>query len=265
MGLLKKYTPWEQEYRRVWQQEEKYLNQYAEKKSGALRVKLEEMAPEKLVETLHGAFVKAFALVFEKGTETILKAGGVEKKREEFLLHAYAAELRENKKHLRAFSRTAGKAGRGNVLLSGAAGIGMGAFGVMLPDVPLFTALLLKSVYETGECYGYCAEEEQLYALRLIEAALSEGEDLRKRNASLDRYAQTGTWQEGAAMKAQLEAAARKLSEAVLYAKVLQNIPLVGAVGGAGDAVVLRRVQRYAAIKYEKRFLIERKRERMKP
>ena len=41
MGLLKKYTPWEQEYRRVWQQEEKYLNQYAEKKSGALRVKLE--------------------------------------------------------------------------------------------------------------------------------------------------------------------------------------------------------------------------------
>ena len=97
MGLLKKYTPWEQEYRRVWQQEEKYLNQYAEKKSGALRVKLEEMAPEKLVETLHGAFVKAFSLVFEKGTETILKAGGVEKKREEFLLHAYAAELREKK------------------------------------------------------------------------------------------------------------------------------------------------------------------------
>ena len=267
MGLLKKCSPWEREYRRVWRQEESYLSRYAEKERGALRLKLEEMAPEKLVETLHAAFLKAFALVFEKGTEAILRAGGVEKKREAFLLHAYAADLREDKKHLRAFSRTAGKAGRGNVLLSGAAGIGMGALGVMLPDVPLFTALLLKSVYETGECYGYRAEDEPLYVLRLIEAALSEGGELRKRNESLDRYAQTGMWQEDTAAKAQMEATARKLSEAVLYAKVLQNIPLVGAVGGAGDAVVLSRVQRYAAIKYEKRFLIDRrlKQERMKP
>ena len=264
MGLLKKSSPWEKEYRRVWQQEEKFLAKYEEKEPGAIRMKLEEMAPDKLVETLHAAFMKAFALVFEKGTGAILKAGKVEERREAYQIRQYAADLRENRKNLRAFSKTAGRAGRGNVLLSGVAGVGMGAFGVMLPDVPLFTALLLKSIYETGESYGYQAEQEQLYALRLIEAALSHGEALREKSAALDAYAQRGEWQEGTDLKQQMEASARKLSEAVLYAKVIQNIPLVGAAGGAGDAVVLSRVQRYAAIKYEKRFLIRRKLEQGK-
>ena len=35
-------------------------------------------------------------------------------------MNAYAAELREDRKTLRVFSREAAKAGRGNVLLSGA-------------------------------------------------------------------------------------------------------------------------------------------------
>ena len=39
--------------------------------------------------------------------------------------------------------------------------------------------------------------------------------------------------------------------------KFLQGIPLAGAVGGAWDAVCLRRVQRYACIKYQRRFLLD--------
>ena len=37
---------------------------------------------------------------------------------------------------------------------------------------------------------------------------------------------------------------------------------LVGAVGGAWNAVIMDRARRYAAIKYEKRFLIRRRLER---
>ena len=44
-----------------------------------------------------------------------------------------------------------------------------------------------------------------------------------------------------------------------MYGKFLQNIPVAGAAGGAKDAVCLRRVQQYASIKYEKRFLIRRR------
>ena len=39
----------------------------------------------------------------------------------------------------------------------------------------------------------------------------------------------------------------------------IRFVPVVGAVGGAADAVCLGRVRRYAAIKYRKRFLIRRR------
>ena len=70
---------------------------------------------------------------------------------------------------------------------------------------------------------------------------------------------QTDRWPDQPELEACIRAAARKLSQAVVYGKFLQNIPVAGAAGGAKDAVCLRRVQQYAAIKYQKRFLIRRR------
>ena len=213
------------------------------------------------METLHAAFLKAFGLVFEKGTGVIAGAGRLEERQRTFQVNAYAADLREDRKALRAFSREAARAGRGNVLLSGAAGVGMGLFGVALPDIPLFTAMLLKAMYETAESFGFdhSSPSERMYILRLLEAALSDGEDLRRNNQALDVFARTGGWPEGSDLKCQMETTARRLSEALLCGKTVQNIPLVGAVGGAGDALIMDRARRYAAIKYEKRFLFRRR------
>lgn len=261
MGVLRKRSPWEREFQEIWRKEQWFLRHYAEKKETVLDRKISELVPEKLMETLHGAFEKAFGLVFEKGTGIIQKAGRQEVRREKFQVNEAAVEACEDRTNLKAFSKAAGKAGAGNLAVSGVAGVGMGLFGVALPDIPLFTAMLLKSVYETAESYGFpCeGEEEQLYALRVMEAALSYGEELREKSRMLDIYAQTGLWPEEADKAAQIKASARKLSEAVLYAKALQNVPVVGTVGGAGDAVCLSRVQKYAEIKYHKRFLIRRR------
>lgn len=261
MGILTKRTPWEREFREVWKQEQKFLRRYGTKRESPIGRAVEEIAPEKLMLTLHTAFEKAFALVFEKGTGIIRKVSRQETRRQEQQVRRYALDLREDRKNLRAFSKAADKAGRSNVLLSGAAGVGMGLFGVALPDVPLFTAMLLKSIYETAEAFGFpCeGEAERLYVLRVIEAALSDGEELAERGRELDLYAQTGQWSRSVTLAAQTKATARKLSEAVLYGKALQSVPVVGAAGGAGDAVCLGRVQRYAAIKYRKRFLISRR------
>jgi len=222
---------------------------------------VEGIVPEKLLDTLHKAFEKAFALMFEKGSGLILRASGRPRRRQERQVREYALTLRENRKNLRAFSKAADHAGRSNVLLSGAAGVGMGLFGVALPDIPLFTAMLLKSMYETAESFGFPCEdeEERIYLLRVMEAALSEGEVLLCRNRELDLYAQQGIWTHRPTLAEQTRATARQLSAAVLYGKALQGIPVVGAIGGAGDAVCLSRVQRYAAIKYRKRFLISRR------
>ena len=261
MGILTKRTPWEQEFREVWKREQRFLRQYGEKRESPINSAIENIAPEKLLLTLHTAFEKAFAMVFEKGSGLIQKVGRQADRRQAYQVQEYALDLREDRKNLHAFSKTADRAGRGNVLLSGAAGVGMGLFGVALPDVPLFTAMLLKSVYETAESFGFpCeGEAERMYALRLIEAALCEGEDLRLRGRELDFYAQSGQWSHPMTLTAQIKVTARQVSEAVLYGKALQSIPVVGAVGGAGDALCLGRVQRYAAIKYRKRFLISRR------
>ena len=264
MGTVKTSGAWEKAYRAVWRREEKFLRRHEKPGWNALERKIEERAPEKLMETLHAAFVKAFELVFEKGIGVIAGAGRLEERQRAYQVNAYAADLREDRKTLRAFSREAARAGRGNVLLSGAAGVGMGIFGVALPDIPLFTAMLLKALYETAESFGFdhSSPSEQMYMLRLLEAALSDGEELRRKNKELDVFAQTGVWPEAADPKTQIEVTARRLSEALLCGKAVQNIPLVGAVGGAGDAVIMDRVRRYAAIKYEKRFLLRRRLER---
>jgi len=261
MGNIKQSDPWKREFRELWRREQWFLRRYEKKRELPLEEKMEELVPAALLNTLHTAFEKAFFLVFEKGSDVIHWAGGSEKRRQAYWANAHAVQQQENRQTLRAFSGAANRAGAGNLLVSGVAGVGMGALGVALPDVPLFTAMLLKSVYEMAESYGFpCqGERERLYALRVIEAALCDGEELRQRNQALDIYAQTGEWAETMALDKQVSRTARRLSEAVLYSKALQSIPVVGVAGGAVDAICMHRVQRYANIKYQKRFLIRRR------
>ena len=252
---------WEREFRAVWQREQRFLRRYETPPERFLDKKVTELAPEKLIGTLNAAFEKAVALVLDKGSGVVLPPSRRQARREAYQVHAYAADLRETRKSLRAFSKEAGRSGWGNALLGGAAGVGMGLLGVALPDVPLLTALLLKCVYETAESFGFpCeTETERIYALRVMETALSDGEKLRKNNRELEQFDQTGVWPEPISLEDQVRAAARQLSEAALYGKALQSVPVVGAVGGAGDWEYLRRVGRYAAIRYQKRFLVSRR------
>lgn len=260
-----KNTPWEQEFRAVWRREERFLQQYEDPSESFLDQKIAEHVPEKLIDTLRAAFEKAVGLVFEKGSGVVMGEARREDRRQTYQVNEYAANLRETRKSLRTFSREASRAGQGSVLLSGAAGVGMGLLGVMLPDIPLVTAMLMKCVYETAESFGFpCdTERERIYALRVMETALSDGEDLRRGNQALETFSQTGAWPDAVTLDGQVKATARRLASAMLYSKALQNIPLVGAVGGTGDLLCLRRVRRYAAIKYQKRFLTARRLERM--
>jgi hypothetical protein len=48
------------------------------------------------------------------------------------------------------------------------------------------------------------------------------------------------------------------MSTELLYMKFLQGIPVVGAVGGAYDAIYMKRVGKYAELKYRRRFYLNR-------
>ena len=150
-----KRDAWEQEFRAVWRREERFLRQYECPPKSPLDQKVSELVPEKLIETLRAAFEKAVAVVFDKGSGVVIRENRRAEQQRTYQINAYAAHLQETRRSLRAFSKAADRAGRGSVLLGGAAGIGMGLLGMTLPDVPLVTGLLLKCVYETAECFGF--------------------------------------------------------------------------------------------------------------
>ncbi|MEG2174628.1 MAG: EcsC family protein, partial [Oscillospiraceae bacterium] len=176
-----------------------------------------------------------------------------------FKLHSYALELKTDRKGLRQFSKQANRVGRKNLLLSGVEGIGLGVLGIGLPDIPLFVGMLLKSIYEIALNFGYSYEipQERCFILRIIQTALADGEELTASNQYINDWIENGEHEE--TQELPLECAAVALSTELLYMKFLQGIPLVGIIGGLYDAVYLQKIQKFAKLKYHRRFLHDRK------
>lgn len=253
--MKKQQRAMEKELKRLEKQERSFLEKRMEKKDSALNRLLAEKVPEKLQGTLDAAFAKAFALVFEKGTAVIEKSVNKEEKEKQFQIDSYAAAIKGDRKSLRAFSRKAGGAGRLNLALSGAAGIGLGVLGVGLPDIALFTALMLKGIYEIALRYGfsYGSDAERQFILLVISGAVAYGEEMKVIDDELNTFIQSGAFP-AQDTETLIRQAAGGLSKELLYMKFLQGVPLVGAVGGAYDAVYMKRVMAYAELKYRRRF-----------
>ena len=249
-----------------WQfqkKEQKFLASRTEKKDTFLNKKLAEKVPEKLQGTLDSAFAKAFGMIIEKGTGIIEKTFKKDELQKSFKINEYADEVWQTRGSLKVFEKKAEKAGRLNLLVSGAAGIGMGAFGAGLPDIALFVGFILRSVYEIALDYGYDyeSEEERRFILLLIEGAVSYGDELRKIDDMLNAYIEQKEVPDNYDEKQQIERTAAGLSKELLYMKFLQGIPIVGVVGGAYDVVYLKKITEYANLKYKKRFLLKKKKE----
>lgn len=247
----------QRQWESLCKKEQKLLAQRMNRKETALNRLLAEKVPEKLQRTLDSAFERAFALVFEKGLGVIEKTYQKDELEKDFKVRLYADELHKSPKSLNAFSRKAAQAGTVNLALSGVSGIGMGLLGIGLPDIPVFTGMLFKSVYETALCYGfsYESEAEKYFILLLIEGAVSYGEHLLEINRAIDAFFEDPRLPDGYVLKARLSSASRMLSKELLYMKFLQGIPVVGAVGGAYDLIYMNQVSQYAKLKYQKRFL----------
>ena len=250
---------WEKEWAALEKKEARYLMRRREEKTpSAIQQKLEEKIPDKLEETLNTAFIKAFDLVFEKGTGLIEKTYDKEQQKTDYQVREYAAGLKESRKTVKAFGRQSQGTRMKNLMISGVEGVGLGLLGIGLPDIPLFTAVILKSVYEIALSYGfeYESEKEQWFILKMIETAFKKGEELERNNSLLNAWIdQNGIGETVKGRKEQSKETAAALAEALLYMKFLQGIPVVGVAGGAADTVYLKKITDYAELKYKRRFL----------
>ncbi len=249
-------SPIDRELHRLNTQERRYLRKRREAKDNPLNALLEEKVPDKLQETLDAAFAGAFSLIFKHGTGVIEKTYDKEKLAEDSK-DGHRRILRlQNRRSLRDVTEKAEGSGVKNMLLSGAAGIGMGAFGAGIPDIPLFTAMILKSIYEIALQYGfdYDSDEEKYFILLLIEGAVADWERLQEIEEKLDIYMDTRLLPKYYSREGQIHAAAAGLSKELLYMKFLQGTPVVGIIGGVYDVVYMRKITEYAELKYRRRF-----------
>ena len=247
----------EKEWAKLEKDEYTYLDKNLNKEDSKLNQFLSDKVSGGLQQTLDSAFAKAFQLVFEKGTDIIEKSYKKEDIEKEFAINSYAANVKENRKNLKAFSKKASGAGRANLLFSGVSGVGMGLLGIGIPDIVVFTSLMLRSVYETSLHYGfgYDTEEEKKFILLLIQGAVCHDTNLLRINNELNAYIETGSFSREVKLEDCIKKAAAALSKELLYMKFLQGIPLVGAVGGAYDVIYMKQINKFAELKYRRRFL----------
>ena len=237
------------ELRRVQHKESEILAKNRFAKGISLESFLNRYIPDNLEATLDAAFREAFKMIFAKGTAVIGKTF--------------------NEKKLRASEDADAEINRQwakDVLLTGVEGTGLGLIGVGIPDIAVFTAMLLRAVYQCASTYGfeYTTKTEQVFILKLIEGSLTRGKDAERLSAEVDelmrRIDEEGYDYYGSINK-QIETTSKALSDETLYLKFLQTVPIVGVAGGLSNPIYMNKVRNYAEVKYKKRWLLKQQRE----
>ena len=263
MSLLNKKSPWDKDWDDLCKKEAKFEAKRQEGPTSVLIKKLDRFVPRKLSGTLDAAFSKGFALIFEKGTGVIEKTYNKEKRQAEFRINTYASEVKGDKQSVKQFTKRAKAAKATNLLVSSVEGIGLGFVGAGIPDIPLFVAMVLKSVYEVALSYGYEyeSEGEKVFILKVIEVAMYDSDEFIYHNEELNRLideiVEDGDNLDNYKVdkELQIDLTAKALSKEMLYTKFLQGQFILGIAGGIFDPIYINRISNFAVLKYRRRFL----------
>lgn len=247
----------------IVQKQERKLEQAALKaKPAAWKTELENRIPDKAYTGLESAFCKGFRLVFEQGRGVIEKGYNKENLKTDHAIRDYAVQLKGSRIELRQMRKHAARADVFNMAVTTVEGVGLGALGIGIPDIVLFLGNLLKSVYETALNYGfdYDSRQEQLLILKMMQTALSNGEDWIRGNAAVDEmlFVQPDDiTDEG--FQQQIKDTANTFAMDMLILKFIQGLPVVGVIGGAANPVYHGKIMKYVHLKYRKRYLMQLK------
>lgn len=262
MFFRKDIDPVKRELTILESKERKLIQKRTNVKESYINRLLEDKVPEKLQNTLERAFEKAFELVFTKGNIIIEKTYNKDDYMYEYENNEYIHSEQNNRKSLKQFSRKSGESKKKNMIISGIEGAGMGALGIGIPDIPVFTGVLLKSIYEIAMSYGYEYESkyERFFILKLIETAMDEGESFISNNNGINIFMESDVYVSDDDISSQIKRTAMSVSKGMLYMKFIQGIPVVGIAGGITNTIYLKKISEYADMKYKRRFLINKSR-----
>lgn len=246
---------------KIEKQEKKYLQTKQEKgiqkKTKEVSAILEQKIPLKVREAIENAFYKGFFVLFEKGTSVIEKTYDKEKIVWEYQFQDYRFTEKGKRKQFKKLEKNANHGNYINLATTATEGAVLGLLGIGLPDIPLFLGILLKGIYETCLHYGfdYSDKREQIYILRLIRSAMAE--EKIELDALVEKTAEDIA--KGIAVpydfQEEVKQTAQMFSNAMLVAKLIQGIPLVGVMGSGYNVMVYHKILKYCNRKYKKRYL----------
>ncbi len=251
------------QYNKVKKQENKMLSRQPNKimKStiSPLKEKIEGKIPQKVSTMLNSAFYKGFQIIFEKGTAAIEKTYDKDKAQFAYDINNYTLDKKFSGKHMRKLGKRANYSKMINSSISVLEGGVLGFFGVGLPDIPLFIAMIMKTIYEVALSYGfdYKSDEEKAYILLLICTAVSKEDEKLKFNDELQslQICIDKNYPMQIDLQLYMKKASEALSDALLTAKFIQSIPIVGTVGSVVNYNIINKISKTANIKYKKRYL----------
>lgn len=249
-----------QELLAVEKQEKKMQRSALKAKPAAWKAELESRIPEKVYTGLESAFCKGFGLVFNQGRAIIEKGYNKEDIQADHSIRDFAVQVKGGRKELKQMHKSAKQADFLNLAVTAVEGVGLGALGIGMPDIVLFLGTLLKGVYETALNYGfdYESRQEQIFILKMMQTALSTGENWVTRNAEVDEMLTleaVGITDED--FKQQMKETSSAFAMDMLLLKFIQGLPVVGIIGGAANPVYYSKVMKYVQMKYRKWYLLK--------
>lgn len=269
--MKRKKAAIQKELNNIRKQEEKLEQSVQNWEEPQWKETLEKKIPSRTLQTLEQVFGKAFLIIFDKGTPLLEKSYNIESIGEDFEVNDYAARVKGRRKELRKIKQTVQKSGMRDMAITTAEGIGLGIFGIGLPDIVMFVGILLRGIYESALHYGidYHAPTERILILKMMEAALAKGEEWKQLNKNIDVLLQStvsytedgkiflGISYDSAEFDGQIKRTANSFAMDMLLLKFVQGIPIIGVLGGMSNPIYYHKIMKYVKLKYQKRYLMK--------
>ena len=258
----------ERQLDRVCRKEEELFARGRGKKrrAAALMARVEKKIPALLVNSMDEAFYKAFQVLFEKGTWLVRLTIAEKRLRAQRFIREYYLKEKPDAGRVDAFYKSARSGGIVSTVLATAEGFVMGLLGMGLPDIPILMSLLLRTVYQTALRYGfrYDSQQERYFILLVLSAALTGGAEQAEYSTLADQagHAIDSGERLNVNLEEQMRRASAALARSMLVPKFIQTYSIVGVIGGLNNFSASRKVANMANLKYQRRFLERKVRER---
>jgi hypothetical protein len=155
--------------------------------------------------------------------------------------------------------RSAGQGALLNQSLSALEGGALGLLGIGIPDIPIFIAMILRTLSEIAGHFGYHdkSDSEKSYMLLLISGAMTKGARQAEYDKKIIKLGQQIDAYDAVALDLTdyMEDTSALLSTILLTTKFIQGLPIVGIIGGLANPFILNKISVYAELKYQKRYL----------